>query len=81
MFAAESVSFLSEALHSPFIIPVVAIVGGLLLGAIGMLTSAWTKVRRVEAEAALKQEMLSRGMSAEDIERVVKASAVPAESD
>jgi hypothetical protein len=32
------------------------------------------KARQAEAELALKQDMIKRGMSAEEIERVLKAS-------
>ena len=59
----------------PTIIPVFAIVGGLPLGAIGMLVGTWKKVRTAEMDAALKQDMLNRGMSADEIERVLKASS------
>ena len=34
----------------------------------------WRLHRRTELEAALKQDMLNRGMSAEEIERVLKTS-------
>lgn len=50
----------------------------LLLYATGLtvwLTYSWRMHRRTEIEAALKQDMLNRGMSADDIERVVRASA------
>ncbi len=56
------------------IIPVIAIVGGLLLGAIGIVACTWRKLRQTEMEIALKHDMLNRGMSAEEIERVIKAS-------
>jgi hypothetical protein len=39
----------------------------------------WAKVRRTEIEAALKHDMLQRGLGAEDIERVLRASQAPAE--
>ena len=39
----------------------------------------WWKIRRAELEADLKHEMLARGMSADDITRVLNASA--ADSD
>jgi hypothetical protein len=35
----------------------------------------WARVRRLEVEANLKRDMLARGMSAADIERVLLASA------
>jgi hypothetical protein len=46
-----------------------------LAGLIVWLTLQWRLHRRTEIEAALKQEMLNRGMSAEEIERVLRASS------
>jgi hypothetical protein len=63
--------------HDP--VPVLAILcgilGGVLIVCTAAITRAWKSVRIHEADAALKQEMLDRGMSAEEIERVVRASA------
>src|SRR5262249_17531448 len=39
----------------------------------------WRRVRQLDVEGSLKQDMLQRGMSAEDIERVIRATAVPDE--
>jgi hypothetical protein len=41
---------------------------------VAFLSWQWRCHRRTEIEAMLKQDMLSRGMSAEEIERVLKAS-------
>lgn len=38
-----------------------------------ILAHFWWKVRRDEVEAALKQDMLARGMSVDEIERVLNA--------
>jgi hypothetical protein len=46
-----------------------------LMGTVTIIGNYWYKHRRLETETALKQDMLSRGMSAEDIERVIRASA------
>ena len=35
----------------------------------------WHKVRKAELEASLKQEMIQRGMSADEIKQVIQASA------
>jgi hypothetical protein len=35
----------------------------------------WHKIHKTEVEAALKQEMIQRGMSADEIERVLRATA------
>jgi hypothetical protein len=51
---------------------------GLLLGLAGIITSHRRGLRQVELEMALKQEMVRKGMSAEDIERVIRATR-PAE--
>lgn len=68
----------------------VAIVGGLLLMAATAIAGIWAGVRhadfqarQAEAETALKQDMISRGMSVDDIERVLTASSagVKKESD
>jgi hypothetical protein len=34
----------------------------------------WWKIRRAELDAALKQDMLNRGMSAEEIQKVLRPS-------
>jgi hypothetical protein len=54
--------------------------GGLLVGAIAIIAGIWLEFRRAEfrarqaeVEAALKQDMLNRGMSADEIERVLSA--------
>lgn len=44
---------------------------------VATIARAWQKVRRAEQEAALKQDMLQRGLSVEEIERVLRASAQP----
>ena len=57
-----------------------AVVGGLLLAATAVLSAQWARVRRAElqaqqaeAELALKQQMIERGMSAEEIVKVLAA--------
>lgn len=49
------------------LIPIVAIV-------FSTVTGYLVKVRRAELEASLKQDMLQRGMSAEEIRTVIEAS-------
>ena len=34
----------------------------------------WHKIRKAELEASLKQEMIQRGMSADEIKQVIQAS-------
>jgi hypothetical protein len=55
------------------IIPIVAIVGGVAIAIIAVVSSHAVKARQAELEAALKQDMLNRGMSAEEIQRVIEA--------
>jgi hypothetical protein len=59
----------------PFI-GLVAVAGGLLLGLVAVVAGCWQKVRRAEVAAALKQDMLNRGMSAEDIRTVLDAGSM-----
>jgi hypothetical protein len=61
-------------LHTPFIIPVLAIAGGIVISLVSIISTQWRKARQAELETALKQDMLSRGFSAEEIERVLKSS-------
>lgn len=53
----------------------VAVIGGLLVAIIGILAGSWVKVRRAEIAAGLKQDMLNRGLSAEDIRAVLEAGS------
>ena len=43
--------------------------------AIPVIATAWQKVARIRADADLKQSMIERGMSADEIERVLKAKS------
>lgn len=47
---------------------------GLILGLAGILTYHFRRSRQLELEAALKQDMLQRGLAAADIERVMRAT-------
>jgi hypothetical protein len=55
------------------IMALVALVLAFIAGLTIWLHLHWQKDRRMEIEAALKKEMLQRGMSADDIERVLEA--------
>jgi hypothetical protein len=57
------------------IIPCLALLIPILGIILGTTTKAWSSVRRAEIEAALKQDMLQRGMSAADIQVVLEASS------
>jgi hypothetical protein len=54
-------------------IALVAVGGGLLCGIVGIISGTWLEMRRAEIAAALKQDMLARGMSPEDIRTVLDA--------
>lgn len=60
--------------EAPGVIAIVLIFGGgLVIALVSMLTSAWKSNRENERLAVLKQQMLDKGMSAEEIIRVVEA--------
>jgi hypothetical protein len=50
---------------------------GLIIAVTAIIVTNWRRVRQSDAESALKQDMLQRGMSAEDIERIIRATSVP----
>ncbi len=57
------------------LIGLVAVAGGLLCGITAIIAGTWQKVRRTEIVASLKQEMLNRGMSADEIRTVLEAGS------
>ncbi|HZU37205.1 MAG TPA: hypothetical protein VFA18_14885 [Gemmataceae bacterium] len=58
------------------LIPLMAILMGCLTGMVIGVAKYWSSVRRTEMEAALKQDMLNRGMSAMEIKQVLEASTI-----
>ena len=56
------------------LIPLVMAVCGALVGIIAIIAHNWRCMRQAEVEGALKQDMLNRGMSADEIERVIRVS-------
>jgi len=50
-----------------------AVGGGLLIALVAIVGGYWTEIRKIEISAALKQDMLSRGMSADEIQTVLEA--------
>lgn len=77
-------SVLNEAIQQEPI-PVLGIIFGITGGVILVLgksiVGAWMRVRVTEAESALKQDMLDKGMSATDIERVINAGGSRSRKD
>ena len=61
------------------LIGLVAVAGGLLVGLLcgvtAIIAGSWQKLRRAEMAAALKQDMLNRGLSPEDIRTVLEADS------
>ncbi len=55
-------------------IGLVAVVGGLICGLTAIVMGIWLEGRRVELAAALKQDMLNRGMTADEIQTVCEAA-------
>jgi hypothetical protein len=53
----------------------VAVSGGLLCGLVSIVMGIWHATRRVELATALKQDMLARGMSPEEIQMVMAAGS------
>lgn len=51
------------------------LVSGLVCAVLGIVAGTWLKARQLEIDAALKKEMLSRGMSAEEIQAVIEAGS------
>jgi pentatricopeptide repeat protein len=61
------------------LIGLVAVAGGLLCGILcgvtGIVMGCLVEMRKTEAVAALKQDMLNRGMSADEIRMVIEAGS------
>jgi hypothetical protein len=56
-------------------IPVLAIAVTGLVFVVWIIVHHWKSAKQIELDAALKQDMLNRGMTAADIERVLWASS------
>jgi hypothetical protein len=61
--------------HAELLIPLVALVAAGVVFLVWIVAHYWASTRRLEVEANLKRDMLNRGLSAADIERVLLASA------
>ena len=51
----------------------IAVVGGLAIPLVAIIGGVWHKTVKTNAEHDLKRSMIERGMSVEDIERVMRA--------
>jgi hypothetical protein len=65
-----------------FVVIVVAIgcATGILLGTFGIISSAVDSVHRRRAEMDLKRDMIERGMSADEITKIIESAAPPEEA-
>ena len=60
-----------DLLHDPLVI----LFGSLTaIAATAILSEQWRRVRELEIEAALKAQMIDRGLPAADIERIIRGS-------
>ena len=64
--------FITQIGFGPFI-TLVAVVGGLLIPLVEIIGGLTYKHRKFQVEAALKQQMIERGMSADEIKEVIGA--------
>ena len=60
--------------HAGPVIGLVAVLGFFIWMIVLSITDGWTKVRLAELEAEQKREYLQRGLSVEEIERLLRAS-------
>ncbi len=51
----------------------IAVVGGLAIPLVAIIGGIWHKIAKDNAENDLKRSMIERGMSVDDIERVLRA--------
>ncbi len=69
-----------NGLFRPEIMVFVCVFGFLtIVGVFRAITTAWKAVEKSRIETRLKEQMLAGGYSADDIERVIKATASEAE--
>ena len=58
-----------------FGMPQIAIIMGCLIPIVGVIASAWYKAQKVRSDNQLKRTLVDRGVSADDIERIITAQA------
>jgi hypothetical protein len=57
---------------------IAGVAGVVAIVAVSVWAAQWGSVRRAQAEARVKQDMLARGLSVEEMERLLKLSSGPA---
>jgi hypothetical protein len=63
------------AAQPALLIPLVSMLGATLVSIVWIIAHYWKGIRQLDVEMALKQDLLNRGLSAADIERVLWASS------
>jgi hypothetical protein len=63
--------------HPWLLLTGLSVVSVAVVSVVAIVASAWRSIRKTDLEVALKQDMLNRGLSAADIERVLQASSTP----
>ena len=68
--------------HKIFEMPQIIFVVGGLIAMATIIGSFWYKAQKLQSENALKQTLAERGLSADEIERIIAAQAKePSDSD
>ena len=62
------------------LIALAAVIGGALIAIFAVVSYQWGRVRVAELETSLKQQMLEKGMSADEIEQVMKTTKAPTDT-
>ncbi len=57
------------------LVPVVSVLGSAVVCTVWIIAHYWKRLRQIDIEVSLKQDMLNRGLSAADVERVLWASS------
>ena len=61
--------------HVIFGMPQIAVIMGCLIPIAGIIASAWYKAQKVRSENELKRTLVEQGLSADDIERIIRSKA------
>ena len=64
-----------QAWHVIFGMPQIAVIMGCLIPIVSVIASAWYKAQKVRSEHELKRTLVERGLSVDEIERIIAASA------
>jgi hypothetical protein len=75
LLAAVDLSSYIEGMNGEDRTLVVAMILGTVVGIVAIIGSTINRMHRRNAEIALKQDMLDRGLSADEIERVLAAKS------